>query len=112
ARPAQRRRRPVRREGRGHRQAERRRRRLAAHGAERRRAKAIRLTGARPMNAITLPLPRAVPASPLPRIRGLLLLGALLAVTFVFGFGVWAIFAPLESAAQATGVVEVASSRK
>lgn len=64
------------------------------------------------MNAITFPLPRAVPASPLPRIRGLLLLGALLAVTFVFGFGIWAAFAPLESAAQATGVVEVASSRK
>src|SRR6266404_342776 len=54
----------------------------------------------------------AVPATPLPRIRGLVLAGSALAAVFVFGAGLWAAYAPLESAAHATGVVEVASSRK
>lgn len=66
------------------------------------------------MNAITIyaPNPVPVPATPLPRIRNLVLAGSVLAAVFVFGAGIWAAFAPLESAAQATGVVEVASSRK
>src|SRR5260221_428331 len=71
------------------------------------------------MNAIALTasgLPAisrpAVPATPLPRIRGLVLAGSALAAVFVFGAGLWAAYAPLESAAHATGVVEVASSRK
>src|SRR5260370_22381845 len=54
----------------------------------------------------------AVPATPLPRTRGRVLAGWALAAVFVFGAGLWAAYAPLESAAHATGVVEVASSRK
>jgi len=71
------------------------------------------------MNAITLAAPRlgtpgrlAVPATPLPRIRGLVFAGSALAGIFVFGAGLWAAYAPLESGAHASGVVEVASSRK
>src|SRR5258708_10304372 len=71
------------------------------------------------MNAIALTasgLPAtsrpAVPATPLPRMRGLVLAGSALAAVFVFGAGLWAAYAPLESAAHASGVVEVASSRK
>src|SRR5438445_5663972 len=71
------------------------------------------------MNAIALTAPGlpaagrpAVPATPLPRIRGLVLAGSALAAIFVFGAGLWAAYAPLESAAHASGVVEVASSRK
>src|SRR5260370_24241012 len=71
------------------------------------------------MNAIALTasgLPAisrpAVPATPLPRIRGLVLAGSALAAVFVFGAGLWAAYAPLESAAHATGGVEVASNRK
>jgi HlyD family secretion protein len=62
--------------------------------------------------AIYAPSPVAVPQTPLPRVRGLVLAGATLAVDFVFGTGIWAAYAPLESAAHATGVVEVESSRK
>src|SRR5260370_13347011 len=54
----------------------------------------------------------AVPETPLPRMRGLVLAGSGLAAVFVFGAGLWAAYAPLESAAHASGVVEVASSRK
>jgi HlyD family secretion protein len=60
--------------------------------------------------AIVAPLP--VPASPLPRIRGLALAGSALVAVFVIGLGTWAALAPLESAAHATGVVKVESSRK
>jgi HlyD family secretion protein len=62
--------------------------------------------------AIYAPSPVAVPQTPLPRVRGLVLAGTTLAVVFVFGTGIWAAYAPLESAAHATGVVEVESSRK
>ena len=53
-----------------------------------------------------------VPATPLQRLRGPLLAGGLVMAVFLGGFGVWAAFAPLESAAVAQGVVEVESSRK
>ncbi len=53
-----------------------------------------------------------VPATPLPRIKRLLIAGAAVATTFVGGFGIWSVFAPLESAAMASGVVEVESYRK
>jgi membrane fusion protein, type I secretion system len=53
-----------------------------------------------------------VPATPLHRLRGPLLAGALVIAVFLGGFGIWAAFAPLESAAVAPGVVEVESSRK
>src|SRR5579862_6243652 len=53
-----------------------------------------------------------VPATPLHRLRGPLLAGALVIAVFLGGFGIWAAFAPLESAAVASGVVEVESSRK
>jgi HlyD family secretion protein len=66
------------------------------------------------MNPITLYAPGAVavPQTPFPRIRSLVLAGSALAAVFVFGTGIWATFAPLESAAHASGVVEVESSRK
>jgi HlyD family secretion protein len=53
-----------------------------------------------------------VPATPLHRLRGPLLAGALVMAVFLGGFGLWAAFAPLESAAVAPGVVEAESSRK
>jgi HlyD family secretion protein len=53
-----------------------------------------------------------VPATPLHRLRGPLLAGAVVMLVFVGGFGVWSAFAPLESAAMASGAVEVESSRK
>jgi len=52
------------------------------------------------------------PASPMPGIRGLVIAGSALAGIFVLGFGLWSAFAPLQSAAMASGVVEVESSRK
>ncbi|MBI5263571.1 MAG: HlyD family type I secretion periplasmic adaptor subunit [Bradyrhizobium sp.] len=52
------------------------------------------------------------PASPRPRLRGVTLTGNLLVVCFVLGLGIWSAFAPLESAAVASGVVESESSRK
>ncbi len=66
------------------------------------------------MDAVTIypPGPLSAPRTPLPRIRGLVLTGSFLAAVFVFGAGIWAAYAPLESAAHATGVVEVESSRK
>ena len=53
-----------------------------------------------------------VPATPLERLRGPLLIGSIVMLVFVGGFGIWSAFAPLESAAIASGVVEVESSRK
>jgi HlyD family secretion protein len=53
-----------------------------------------------------------VPPTPLHRLRGPLLIGSVVMLLFVGGFGVWAAFAPLESAAMASGVVEVESARK
>lgn len=53
-----------------------------------------------------------VPISPIHRLRGPLLAGALVMAVFLGGFGLWAAFAPLESAATAPGVVEVETSRK
>ena len=52
------------------------------------------------------------PESPLPRIRGPLIAGAVVMGVFVGGFGVWSAFAPLQSAALAPGTVAVESYRK
>jgi HlyD family secretion protein len=52
------------------------------------------------------------PASPRSRLRGVTLAGNLLVICFVLGLGIWSGFAPLESAAIASGVVESESSRK
>jgi HlyD family secretion protein len=52
------------------------------------------------------------PTSPRTRLRGVTLAGNLLMLCFVLGLGTWSGFAPLESAAVASGVVESESSRK
>jgi HlyD family secretion protein len=52
------------------------------------------------------------PTSPCTRLRGVTLAGNLLILCFVVGLGTWSGFAPLESAAVASGVVESESSRK
>ncbi|MFH0302694.1 biotin/lipoyl-binding protein, partial [Bradyrhizobium sp. 31Argb] len=51
-------------------------------------------------------------ASPRYRLGRVTLAGNLLVVGFVLGLGIWSAFAPLESAAIASGVVESESSRK
>jgi HlyD family secretion protein len=51
-------------------------------------------------------------ASPRVRLRGIIWAGNLLVICFVLGLGIWSSFAPLESAAIASGVVETESSRK
>jgi membrane fusion protein, type I secretion system len=51
-------------------------------------------------------------ASPRHRLGRVTLAGNLLVVGFVLGLGIWSAFAPLESAAIASGVVESESSRK
>ena len=58
------------------------------------------------------PVSPPVPQTPLPRMRKLAVIGSALIGVFVFGFGIWAIFAPLESAAIANGSVVSESSRK
>lgn len=65
------------------------------------------------MTAITL-LPDHPPAPPTPlaRMRELVLAGTALIGIFVIGAGTWAAFAPLESAAIASGTVAPASHRK
>ncbi len=52
------------------------------------------------------------PLTSRPRLRGVAWTGNLLVLIFVAGFGIWAVFAPLKSAAVAVGVVEAESSRK
>jgi HlyD family secretion protein len=52
------------------------------------------------------------PASPRAGLRGITWTGNLLVICFVVGLGIWSGFAPLESAAIASGVVESESSRK
>lgn len=52
------------------------------------------------------------PVSPMPRLRKVALVGNLLICTFIVGFGTWSVFAPLKSAAIASGVVEPELSRK
>ncbi|MGH7091337.1 MAG: biotin/lipoyl-binding protein, partial [Stellaceae bacterium] len=53
-----------------------------------------------------------IPATPLARCRGLVLLGAALAGAFLLGGGVWAALAPLQSAVIASGTVVTDSHRK
>jgi HlyD family secretion protein len=52
------------------------------------------------------------PASPRAGLRGVTWTGNLLVICFVLSLGIWSAFAPLESAAIASGVVESESSRK
>jgi HlyD family secretion protein len=52
------------------------------------------------------------PVAPRTRLRGVTLAGNLMVLCFILGFGTWASFAPLDSAAIASGVVEPESSRK
>ncbi len=52
------------------------------------------------------------PATPASRLRKPMRAAALMVGVFVLGFGSWAWFAPLESAAIASGTIEVESSRK
>jgi HlyD family secretion protein len=52
------------------------------------------------------------PASPRAGLRDVTWTGNLLVICFVLGLGIWSAFAPLESAAIASGVVESESSRK
>jgi HlyD family secretion protein len=56
----------------------------------------------------------STPAPPAPfiRLRRVALIGNLLVFGFVLGLGTWSTFAPLESAAIASGTVEAESSRK
>lgn len=54
----------------------------------------------------------ATPATPFPRVRALVLLGGLLVAAFIICLGTWSAMAPLASAALASGVVVVESSRK
>lgn len=78
------------------------------------------MTGARAaqgienMSLITIEnrTPATVPANPLSRCRKLVIAGSALIGIFVFGFGIWSAFAPLHSAAVASGTVVSASSRK
>jgi HlyD family secretion protein len=56
--------------------------------------------------------PNPTPATPRTTLRGVTLAGNLLVLCFVLGLGTWSSFAPLESAAIASGVVEPESSRK
>jgi HlyD family secretion protein len=51
-------------------------------------------------------------SSPRKTLRSVTVTGNLLVLCFVFGLGLWSSFAPLESAAIASGVVEPESSRK
>ena len=65
------------------------------------------------MTTITLlPEHPPVPPTPLARMRELVLAGTALVGIFVIGAGTWAAFAPLESAAVASGVVVSSSHRK
>ena len=54
----------------------------------------------------------STPATPSGRLRGVTRAGNLLLCGYVLGLGTWAIFAPLESAAIAPGIVESETSRK
>jgi HlyD family secretion protein len=52
------------------------------------------------------------PPTPMPRLQHIAWAGNVLLGGFVVGLGLWSVFAPLESAAIVSGVVEVESSRK
>ncbi|HZT50640.1 MAG TPA: HlyD family type I secretion periplasmic adaptor subunit [Stellaceae bacterium] len=65
------------------------------------------------MSLITIDhAPPAVPTTPLGRCRPLVVAGGLLVSVFLVGFGIWATFAPLETAVVASGTVVSESSRK
>ncbi|MBB3659781.1 HlyD family secretion protein [Rhizobium sp. BK650] len=52
------------------------------------------------------------PPSPMPVLSGVVWTGNLLLLVFVIGLGIWSVFAPLKSAAVASGVIEPETSRK
>ncbi|MBB3593771.1 HlyD family secretion protein [Rhizobium sp. BK529] len=52
------------------------------------------------------------PPSPMPVLSGVVWMGNLLLLVFVIGLGIWSVFAPLKSAAVASGVIEPETSRK
>ncbi|MBA8821061.1 hemolysin secretion protein D [Ochrobactrum sp. P6BS-III] len=52
------------------------------------------------------------PLTSRPRLRGVAWTGNMLVLTFLAGFGLWAMLAPLKSAAVAVGIVEAETSRK
>ena len=64
------------------------------------------------MTLITIDAVPEAPATPLARCRRLVTMGVLLVGVFVLGFGIWAAFAPLETAVVASGTVVSESSRK
>ncbi|HZB92683.1 MAG TPA: HlyD family type I secretion periplasmic adaptor subunit [Stellaceae bacterium] len=64
------------------------------------------------MTTITLLPDHPPPPTPLGRMRELVLAGSALIGIFVIGFGTWAAFAPLQSAAIAPGMVVSSSHRK
>jgi len=64
------------------------------------------------MTLITIDALPEAPATPLARCRRLVSLGVLLVGVFLLGFGIWAAFAPLETAVVAGGTVVSESSRK
>ena len=80
-------------------------------GPERRLGMAITPVG--PSEPLGLPWCSALtPASPRSTLRGVTVTGNLLMLCFILGLGTWSCFAPLESAAIASGVVESESSKK
>jgi HlyD family secretion protein len=62
--------------------------------------------------AVADDLPALPPKSPLGMARGIAIAGLATVALFIGVFGVWSIFAPLESAAMGPGVIEAESSRK
>lgn len=58
------------------------------------------------------PIGRATPPTPMSRIRGPVWLGLILIAAFLVGGTAWAVWAPLQSAVLAPGVIQVESQRK
>jgi HlyD family secretion protein len=76
------------------------------------RASRVGITAIDDFEPLEFPWCSPTPASPRTRLRSVTLTGNLLVICFVLGLGIWSGFAPLESAAIASGVVESESSRK
>ena len=66
----------------------------------------------RAVGSSVLPQGRATPPTPFAKLRAVAWTGNLLLCGYVLGFGTWSVFAPIESAAIASGVVENETSRK
>jgi HlyD family secretion protein len=61
---------------------------------------------------VAVPTIPVAPPTPLSRFRGIVAFGIATIAIFIVGFGSWSAFAPLESAAIASGLVESESKRK